>query len=77
VHHNSCFVSCSSDPTTNSEIIGPTIRKFSDQLEFFFTIIACFFFQKQSDGLKNSENSGFLVSELEVGSGEQGIFIFF
>jgi len=46
----------------------------------FFTIIVCFSLfdlQKQSEGLKNRENSGFLVSELEVGSGEQDIFIFF
>jgi len=44
---------------------------------FYYCLILSFCLQKQSDGLKNRENSGFLVSELEVGSGEQDIFIFF
>jgi len=44
-----------------------------DRLEHLLQVLLCigFFRQKHLNGEKNSESSGFVVSELDVGFGEQ------
>ena len=68
-------LSCTPDPTTNSETTNPNFQYLFDQLEqvlqvFFFSLFGF----TNLIGQNICENSGFTVSELVAGVDEQDIF---
>ena len=70
-------ISCSSDPTTNFKTKYLSFHEFSWPIRTSKTIEAWFagvcFGQKQSDYLKKKDISGFGLSKMIVGSGEQNV----
>ena len=62
-------LSCTPDPTTNSETTNPNFKYLFDQLEQVLQVFSLFGFTNII-GQNICENSGFIVSELVVGCGE-------
>ena len=71
---NQTLISCSPDPTTNSETTNPEFWPIIDRSELSFyksyLQIVAFVIKNQSDWLKLRENSEFKISELDVGCSE-------
>ena len=68
---------CESNFWANTETTNPNFHELFDQSKevwqafFVYLFLTMFFGQKQSDWSKHCENSGFVVLELVVGSGER------
>ena len=71
---NQILISCSPDPTTNSETTNPEFWPIIDRSELSFyksyLQIVAFVIKNQSDWLKLRENSEIEISELDVGCSE-------